>query len=280
MRLEYRGWWWISLGATVQEAEEAFQAGIGILVDMLGHGVVHEGVVFVTDHPTGIGDLGDIPGSLASIGSATVPDLIVEQDDAACFPEVGVDVGIPFCTGQVGWARGTEQVRAWNALSGSVLYFSNIRQIIVGGEEKDGEVHVFRGGAFGDDVVRRIILMPGCEPSSWGCLERVVVYDMAGMWNDGFCERHDGFQVEKPQVRRAVFKHPVAEPGVHSIDVETVRVFRKGPIKVFTHLQTPFGRQDILKEEEALFVKGVYPRFDLGFISGTTCKIGVWHRFS
>ena len=52
---------------------------------MFRHGVVHERVVLVTDDPSSIGDLGDVPRSVTLVGTAAVPDLIVKHAD---FPQL------------------------------------------------------------------------------------------------------------------------------------------------------------------------------------------------
>ena len=63
---------------------------------MLGHGVVHKGIVFVADEPPAIGDLRDVAAAIALIWSPSVPDLIVEHDYATGFAEVVMDFVLPF----------------------------------------------------------------------------------------------------------------------------------------------------------------------------------------
>ena len=62
---------------------------------MLGHGVVHKGIVFVADEPPAIGDLRDVAAAIALIWSPSVPDLIVEHDYATGFAEVVMDFVLP-----------------------------------------------------------------------------------------------------------------------------------------------------------------------------------------
>ncbi len=63
---------------------------------MLGHGVVHKGIVFVANEPPAIGNLRDVAAAIALIWSTPVPDLIVEHDDATGFAEVVMHFVLPF----------------------------------------------------------------------------------------------------------------------------------------------------------------------------------------
>ena len=47
---------------------------------MFRHGVIHEGIVLVTDNTSSIGNLGDISDSITLVGTTAMPDLIVEHD--------------------------------------------------------------------------------------------------------------------------------------------------------------------------------------------------------
>lgn len=62
-----------------QEAQQPLQPWISVLIDMLRHLVVHEGIVLVADDAAGIGHLGDVARPLTFVGAAPVPDLIVES---------------------------------------------------------------------------------------------------------------------------------------------------------------------------------------------------------
>ena len=77
-------------------------------MDLLGHGVVHKGIVFVPYEPPAIGDLGDVAAAIALIWSSPVPDLIVEHDDATGFAEVVMHFVLPFFPGNRAWAFSNE----------------------------------------------------------------------------------------------------------------------------------------------------------------------------
>ena len=82
-----------------EESEQAFESVIGVFVNVLGHLVVHEGIIFVPYNSTRVGDLGNVSVSCAVVGAASVPDLVVENGDAACFAQVRTNlilVGFPF----------------------------------------------------------------------------------------------------------------------------------------------------------------------------------------
>lgn len=68
----------LSIRPVIQEAQQAFQSGVGVFVDMLGHLIIHKWVVLVADHTPAIGYLGDVAGAVATIGTPSMPDLIVE----------------------------------------------------------------------------------------------------------------------------------------------------------------------------------------------------------
>ena len=68
------------------------------------------------------------------------------------------------------------------------------------------------GGWFAvcDNVMGRVILVPGDEAASGWCDKRIVVDDVA-FGNDGFGETGDGFEVEQIEIGGAVFKHAGTE---------------------------------------------------------------------
>ncbi len=66
---------------------------------MLGHGVVHKGIVFVSNEPSAISDLGDVAAAIALIWSPSVPDLVVEHDYATGFTEVIMHFVLPLFPG-------------------------------------------------------------------------------------------------------------------------------------------------------------------------------------
>ena len=68
-------------------------------MDLLGHGVVHKGIVFVPYEPPAIGDLRDVAAAIALIWSPSVPDLVVEHDYATGFAEVIMHFVLPFFPG-------------------------------------------------------------------------------------------------------------------------------------------------------------------------------------
>ena len=92
----------------IQKSDEAFESGVCIAIDMLGHGVVHKGIVFVADEPSAIGDLRDVAAAIALIWSPSVPDLIVEHDDATGFAEVVMHFVLPFFPCNLAWAFSNE----------------------------------------------------------------------------------------------------------------------------------------------------------------------------
>ena len=87
----------------IQKSDEAFESFVCIVIDMLGHGVVHKGIVFVPYEPSAIGDLRDVAAAIALIWSSSVPDLIVEHDDATGFAEVVMHFVLPFFPCNLAW---------------------------------------------------------------------------------------------------------------------------------------------------------------------------------
>ena len=79
-----------------EKTEQPPQSLISVAVGMLGHSIIHERVVFVTDDPAGIRNLGNVPGACAPVCAAVMPDLIVEHDQAARFAKVGLRHHFPF----------------------------------------------------------------------------------------------------------------------------------------------------------------------------------------
>ena len=82
----------LSVSTVVEKTNEAFEPGAGVFVNMFGHLVVHEGKVFVAYNATAIGDLCDVAVSLTFIGPTSVPDLVVEDDDATSLAQVVVNL--------------------------------------------------------------------------------------------------------------------------------------------------------------------------------------------
>ena len=92
----------------IQESNQASESGGCIAIDMLGHGVVHKRIVFVTDEPPAIGDLRDVAAAIALIWSPSVPDLIVEHDDTTGFAEVVLHFVLPFFPCNFAWTFSNE----------------------------------------------------------------------------------------------------------------------------------------------------------------------------
>ena len=57
----------LAVGAPAEEAEEAFETGIGIPVDVLGHGIVHEWEILVAYYTPCVSNLSDVACAFAEI---------------------------------------------------------------------------------------------------------------------------------------------------------------------------------------------------------------------
>ena len=93
---------------------------------MFRHGVVHEGVVLVTDDPSSIGDLGDVPRSITLVGTAAVPDLIVKHTYTAGFTQVVLDFIFPFSAFDLTRRPSSEEMGSGNGFRSSMFNFCNI----------------------------------------------------------------------------------------------------------------------------------------------------------
>ena len=54
------GFLFLTVSTVFKKAEQAFKPGVGVLVDLLGHRVIHEGITFMSDKSAGIGNLGNV----------------------------------------------------------------------------------------------------------------------------------------------------------------------------------------------------------------------------
>ena len=134
-----------AVGTFGEEAEETLKARFGAGVDVFGHLVIHERVVFVPDKPSGVTDLGDGTDAIGIVGSAAMPDLIVKDDDATGGTGTRHDAIGPLALVRVGWARAFDEMRAANAFRGTEVRSVDIGKVIVGGEEEAGKFDVVRG---------------------------------------------------------------------------------------------------------------------------------------
>ncbi len=101
----------------------------------------------MADDATCVGDLSDVAGAVTPVGSAPVPDLVVEQNDAARPAQVVVDLALPLGVLEPLRGRGAEQMGAGDHFGAAVLDIGDVCEVVVGGEEEDWEMHVGRRGS-------------------------------------------------------------------------------------------------------------------------------------
>ena len=162
----------LAVGAVIEEAEKAFESGIGISVDPFGHVVIHKWVILVAYYAPAIGNLRDVSIAIALIGASAMPYLVVEYDDASCLSEVVVYFVFPlfpfFAYGDLTCIC-AKQVGTGYDFGGSVLNVSYIRKVVVAGEQDYRQVYISGRLAIGYDVMRWIVLMPGGNTAPVRC---------------------------------------------------------------------------------------------------------------
>ena len=201
----------LTVGACGQESEKPFQSWTGIRVDVLGHLVIHEGKILVTDDAAAIAHLSDVADVVAPIGHTSMPHLVVENDNASGTTETGSRPFRPLGIIRVFGTRFPDEVGAANTFGGAVSRFGHIREIVVGREEKAGKTDVFGRIPVRYDVMRWIVLVPRTYPSPRRAFEGVVMHDVAVLAQHGFGEVHDRFKIKQTQVGSADFEHPKVE---------------------------------------------------------------------
>ena len=69
----------LSIGTVIEKAQQPLQPRVGVSVDVFRHLVVHKGIILMADDAAGVGDLGDVASTVTFVGTASVPNLIVES---------------------------------------------------------------------------------------------------------------------------------------------------------------------------------------------------------
>ena len=93
---------------------------------MFRHGIVHEGIVFVADNSSSIGDLSDVSGSVTLVGTTAMPNLIVKHSYAACFAQIVLDFIFPFCVLSLRRWTGSEEVGSGDGFGSSMFNFCDV----------------------------------------------------------------------------------------------------------------------------------------------------------
>src|SRR5579871_5845252 len=239
-----------------EEAEETFEAGIGVGIDVFRHLVVHKRIVLVPDEAAGVTHLCDIAHPVAEVWAAPMPYLIVEHDDAARLAQAGHDLRLPFCAFDDGRWAGSEQVRARDHFGGSIFALRDIGQVVVGSEEEHGEAYIGGRLAMGDDIVRGIVLMPGRDAlAKWGS-EGVIMNNMGCLSDQRLRECDNRLHVEQAQVGPARLEHSVVELNDA---VALFIVLNERAVKICLELGYHIWCQHILKKEIAVPVKLLHP---------------------
>ena len=161
----------------------------------------------MADETSGIGDLRDVACPVGPVGAAAVPDLVVEHDDAFGPSEIVLNSVFPFAAFHFIWWRRAEQVGTRDDFGAAVVPLGDIGQVVVAGEQENGQADVCGRIALRDEEVRRIVLVPSNDTTARIGPEGVVVDDVTVLCDERFCERDDRFQVEEAQVSRACFEH-------------------------------------------------------------------------
>lgn len=179
-------------------------------------------------------------------GLSAVLNLIVKEYDRTSASTVIAHLALPLCPFDHRGTGRAKEVGTRNDFGAAVFGFGDIGEIVVGGKEENGQAYILRWLAFGDEVVGRVVLVPGVDTKAGWRFEGVVVDHVTVGRDQRLGQADNRFYVKEAHIGLAGFKETMGEDQFGVAGVKAIGVVFQCPVEIGAQFSAPVRRENIL----------------------------------